>query len=35
MHKCTLQDSVPGTALLNLGVFLINKMPTDYRDYFE
>ena len=35
MHKCMIQDTLQGTAVLNLGVFIINSLKPEQAQYFE
>lgn len=35
MHKCMLQDTVPGTVMLNLGVFTLGHLHSETAENFE
>ena len=35
MHKCMLQDTVPGTVTLNMGMFVLSNLQSETAQYFE
>jgi len=35
MHKCMLQDTVPGTVMLNLGVFILQNLKPETAESFS
>mmetsp|Transcript_36804 Transcript_36804/g.48319 ORF Transcript_36804/g.48319 Transcript_36804/m.48319 type:complete len:88 (+) Transcript_36804:402-665(+) len=35
MHKCMLQDTITGTSMLNLGVFIIDGLKPETAEYFD